>query len=68
MEIDSRRIRVDYSITQRPHDPTPGIYKGKVSARDRERDRDRSPRRRRTRSPSPRRHRRRNRSPASRSP
>lgn len=55
IEIDNRRIRVDYSITQRPHDPTPGIYKGKRSeTRDRVRDRDRDPPRRRTRSPSPR--------------
>lgn len=29
IEIDYRRIRVDYSITQRPHSPTPGVYKGK---------------------------------------
>ncbi|MCL4137644.1 UNVERIFIED_CONTAM: hypothetical protein GTU68_025437 [Idotea baltica] len=29
MEIDGRRIRVDYSITQRPHTPTPGIYMGR---------------------------------------
>lgn len=29
MEIDHRRIRVDYSITQRPHEPTPGVYKGR---------------------------------------
>ncbi|XP_063364576.1 transformer-2 protein homolog alpha isoform X3 [Cydia amplana] len=29
MEIDGRRIRVDYSITQRAHTPTPGIYMGK---------------------------------------
>jgi len=29
LEIDSRRIRVDYSITQRPHTPTPGIYMGR---------------------------------------
>ncbi|XP_072949585.1 transformer-2 protein homolog beta isoform X2 [Epargyreus clarus] len=47
MEIDGRRIRVDYSITQRAHTPTPGIYMGKptVSSRgdngyDRRRDRD----------------------------
>lgn len=26
--VDSRRVRVDYSITQRAHTPTPGIYKG----------------------------------------
>lgn len=29
MEIDGRRIRVDYSITNRPHSPTPGQYRGK---------------------------------------
>ncbi|XP_055309611.1 transformer-2 sex-determining protein-like [Sitodiplosis mosellana] len=29
MEIDYRRIRVDYSITSRPHEPTPGVYKGR---------------------------------------
>lgn len=29
MEIDGRRIRVDYSITQRAHTPTPGIYMGR---------------------------------------
>lgn len=28
-EIDGRRIRVDYSITERAHTPTPGIYLGK---------------------------------------
>ena len=29
MELDGRRIRVDYSITKRPHTPTPGVYMGK---------------------------------------
>lgn len=29
LEIDGRRIRVDYSITKRPHTPTPGVYMGK---------------------------------------
>ncbi|XP_066517084.1 transformer-2 protein homolog beta isoform X3 [Hoplias malabaricus] len=29
MELDGRRIRVDFSITQRPHTPTPGIYMGR---------------------------------------
>ncbi|KAJ9575753.1 hypothetical protein L9F63_007399 [Diploptera punctata] len=29
MEIDGRRIRVDFSITQRAHTPTPGIYMGR---------------------------------------
>ena len=28
-EIDGQRIRVDFSITKRPHTPTPGVYKGK---------------------------------------
>ncbi|XP_019507560.1 PREDICTED: transformer-2 protein homolog alpha isoform X2 [Hipposideros armiger] len=40
MELDGRRIRVDYSITKRAHTPTPGIYMGRpthcpsVSTRD----------------------------------
>ncbi|CAL4115662.1 unnamed protein product [Meganyctiphanes norvegica] len=29
MEIDGRRIRVDFSITERAHTPTPGIYMGR---------------------------------------
>uniref|UniRef100_A0A8C4NH67 Transformer 2 beta homolog n=1 Tax=Eptatretus burgeri TaxID=7764 RepID=A0A8C4NH67_EPTBU len=29
MELDGRYIRVDYSITKRPHTPTPGIYMGR---------------------------------------
>ncbi|VVC90859.1 unnamed protein product [Leptidea sinapis] len=47
MEIDGRRIRVDYSITQRAHTPTPGIYMGKPThlgrgdnGYDRRRDRE----------------------------
>ena len=28
-EIDGRRIRVDFSITKRPHTPTPGVYMGR---------------------------------------
>ncbi|XP_022109204.1 transformer-2 protein homolog alpha-like isoform X2 [Acanthaster planci] len=28
MDIDGRRIRVDFSITKRAHTPTPGIYMG----------------------------------------
>ena len=28
-EIDGRKVRVDYSITERAHTPTPGIYLGK---------------------------------------
>ncbi|XP_058833102.1 transformer-2 protein homolog alpha-like [Topomyia yanbarensis] len=31
IEIGDRRIRVDFSATQKPHDPTPGVYYGKVS-------------------------------------
>ena len=29
MELEERRIRVDYSIAKRPHNPTPGIYTGR---------------------------------------
>uniref|UniRef100_A0AAG5DR52 RRM domain-containing protein n=1 Tax=Anopheles atroparvus TaxID=41427 RepID=A0AAG5DR52_ANOAO len=29
MEFHGRRIRVDFSITDRPHPPTPGVYKGR---------------------------------------
>ena len=29
MELDGRRIRVDYSITSRAHSPTPGRYMGR---------------------------------------
>ena len=25
-ELDGRKIRVDFSITKRPHTPTPGMY------------------------------------------
>ncbi|RVE54379.1 hypothetical protein evm_000864 [Chilo suppressalis] len=35
MEIDGRRIRVDFSITQRAHTPTPGIYMGKPTVSSR---------------------------------
>ncbi|CAO3699501.1 unnamed protein product [Rhizopus stolonifer] len=28
MDIDERKIRVDYSVTHRPHTPTPGQYMG----------------------------------------
>uniref|UniRef100_A0A6M2DTB5 Putative conserved protein with signal anchor n=1 Tax=Xenopsylla cheopis TaxID=163159 RepID=A0A6M2DTB5_XENCH len=51
MELDGKRIRVDYSITKRAHTPTPGIYMGKPTyvsdrggwgnSRGRPRDRDR---------------------------
>lgn len=33
LELDGRPIRVDYSLTNRPHPPTPGKYLGKVSHR-----------------------------------
>ena len=29
VELDGRRLRVDYSITKRPHTPTPGVYMGR---------------------------------------
>lgn len=29
LEVDGRRIRVAYSITERPHTPTPGVYRGR---------------------------------------
>uniref|UniRef100_A0A915L9K9 Uncharacterized protein n=1 Tax=Romanomermis culicivorax TaxID=13658 RepID=A0A915L9K9_ROMCU len=29
LEIDGYRLRTDFSLTQRPHTPTPGIYMGK---------------------------------------
>ncbi|XP_059365375.1 transformer-2 protein homolog alpha-like isoform X2 [Carassius carassius] len=34
MELDGRRIRVDFSITKRPHTPTPGIYMGRPTQCD----------------------------------
>lgn len=40
LTIDSRRVRVDYSITQRAHTPTPGIYKGHPIRRRHFRERD----------------------------
>ncbi|KAH8394706.1 hypothetical protein KR222_002083 [Zaprionus bogoriensis] len=59
MEVDGRRIRVDYSITQRAHTPTPGVYMGRPSRppvrRSREREyggRDGSRSRRRQREDS----------------
>ncbi|XP_073437526.1 transformer-2 protein homolog alpha isoform X2 [Dendrobates tinctorius] len=33
MELDGRRLRVDYSITKRAHTPTPGIYMGRPTQR-----------------------------------
>ncbi|XP_055923782.1 transformer-2 protein homolog alpha [Eupeodes corollae] len=38
LEIDGRRIRVDYSITQRPHTPTPGVYMGQPTRAYKERE------------------------------
>lgn len=35
MEIDERKIRVDYSITLRAHTPTPGQYMGRATRNDR---------------------------------
>ncbi|XP_055372887.1 transformer-2 sex-determining protein isoform X1 [Condylostylus longicornis] len=49
LEVDGRNIRVDYSITQRPHTPTPGRYMGKLT---RNYNRDYADRRN-GRSPSP---------------
>ncbi|KAM7343906.1 transformer 2 [Cochliomyia hominivorax] len=37
MEIDGRRIRVAYSITERPHTPTPGVYMGRPAKELRDR-------------------------------
>ena len=35
LELDGRKIRVDFSITKRPHTPTPGMYMGRpTDARD----------------------------------
>ncbi|XP_037957685.1 transformer-2 sex-determining protein-like isoform X1 [Teleopsis dalmanni] len=31
IDIDGRKIRVDYSFTQRPHSPTPGLYMGRCT-------------------------------------
>uniref|UniRef100_A0AAG5DGD7 RRM domain-containing protein n=1 Tax=Anopheles atroparvus TaxID=41427 RepID=A0AAG5DGD7_ANOAO len=39
LELNGRRIRVDYSITEQPHPPTPGTYMGR-----REKSRSPSPR------------------------
>lgn len=41
VELDGRRLRVDYSITKRPHTPTPGVYMGRPTRSEREHgDRD----------------------------
>ncbi|KIL67231.1 hypothetical protein M378DRAFT_185717 [Amanita muscaria Koide BX008] len=45
VELNGRRIRVDYSVTDRPHAPTPGEYMGhRRSYRDSYSGRDREPR------------------------
>jgi len=31
-ELDGRKIRVDFSITKRPHTPTPGMYMGRPTS------------------------------------
>jgi len=31
MRLDGRYIRVDFSLTKKPHDPTPGVYMGEVT-------------------------------------
>ena len=31
IEVGGKKIRVDFSITERAHTPTPGIYMGKPS-------------------------------------
>jgi transformer-2 protein len=41
MKVDGKIIRVDFSVTQRPHTPTPGIYMGQPR---RHRPRDTPPR------------------------
>ena len=33
MEVDGRKVRVDYSITRRAHTPTPGTYLGRPTNR-----------------------------------
>ncbi|CAF1207583.1 unnamed protein product [Rotaria sp. Silwood1] len=59
MEIDGQKIRVDFSLTERPHDRTPGIYMGVAENRHSRKNyrssgrypsRSRSPPRRRSRS------------------
>jgi len=34
IEMDGRKIRVDYSITKRAHTPTPGMYMGRPTGRE----------------------------------
>ncbi|XP_068147872.1 transformer-2 sex-determining protein isoform X2 [Drosophila tropicalis] len=42
IKVDDRRIRVDYSITQRAHTPTPGVYMGNQLRKHSSRSRSRS--------------------------
>lgn len=41
MVIDERKVRVDFSLSEKPHAPTPGVYLGKNRFNDFDRDRDR---------------------------
>ncbi|KAG5443105.1 transformer 2 beta [Clonorchis sinensis] len=52
MEVDGRPIRCDFSVTDRPHSPTPGIYMGRPTRRGGPRRRSISPRGRYSRSRS----------------
>jgi len=57
IDLDGKKIRVDFSITKRAHTPTPGMYMGRPtegssSRRGRSRDRDYRDDRRRSRSPA----------------
>ncbi|XP_046865727.1 transformer-2 sex-determining protein isoform X2 [Drosophila willistoni] len=45
IKVDDRRIRVDYSITQRAHTPTPGVYMGNQIRKQRSRSRSPTSRR-----------------------
>ncbi|CAJ0570766.1 unnamed protein product, partial [Mesorhabditis spiculigera] len=49
VELDGRSLRVDYSVTDHAHEPTPGLYCGEA----RQRDYDRRRRHKRSRSRSP---------------
>jgi len=49
MDIDGRNVRVDFSMTRRPHTPTPGEYMGEK----RRSGRDSRYSRRRSRTPPP---------------
>lgn len=39
MIIDDRKVRVDFSLSEKPHPPTPGVYLGKNRFNDFDRDR-----------------------------